>query len=158
MAINLRGLLLPVTTPFTAAEEIDADGLTANLEKWNRSGLTGYVALGSTGERVNLNEREYLRVIETARLVVPETLTFIAGAGQQSTRGTIAEIEKAARAGAEVRANAGPPGYVYWQNLPTNLTKGKPTSAGVNIEIVPGDDSEIKLVVPVRNTNRPGEE
>src|SRR3989442_6737713 len=57
-----------------------------------------------------------------------------------------------------VRANAGPPGYVYWQNLPTNLTKGKPTSAGVNIEIVPGDDSEIKLVVPVRNTNRPGEE
>ena len=101
MAINLRGLLLPVTTPFTAAEEIDADGLTANLEKWNRSGLTGYVALGSTGERVNLNEREYLQVIETARLVVPETLTFIAGAGQQSTRGTIAEIEKAARAGAE---------------------------------------------------------
>jgi len=57
-----------------------------------------------------------------------------------------------------VRANAGPPGYVYWQSLPNNLSQGKPTTAGVNIEIVPGDDSTIKLIVPMRNTNRPGEE
>jgi len=101
MPINLSGLLLPVTTPFTAAEEIDAHGLTANLEKWNRSGVTGYVALGSTGERVNLDEREYLQVIETARRAVPETFTFIVGAGQQSTRSTINEIERAAGAGAQ---------------------------------------------------------
>jgi 4-hydroxy-2-oxoglutarate aldolase len=32
---------------------------------------------------------------------VPETLAFIAGAGQQSTRGSIAEIQRAAKAGAE---------------------------------------------------------
>ena len=101
MAINLRGLLLPITTPFTSGEEIDADGLTANFEKWNLSGLAGYVVLGSTGERVNLDENEYLRVIETARLAIPETLTFIVGTGQQSTRSTINEIERAARAGAQ---------------------------------------------------------
>ena len=57
-----------------------------------------------------------------------------------------------------VRANAGPPGYVYWQRLPANLTNGKTTNAGVNIEIGPGDDSTIKLIVPIRNTNRPSEE
>jgi len=57
-----------------------------------------------------------------------------------------------------VRANAGPPGYVRWQGLPQALKDGKPTSGGVNIEIVPGDDSEIKLIVPLRNSNRPGEE
>jgi hypothetical protein len=57
-----------------------------------------------------------------------------------------------------VRANAGPPGYIRWQGLPQALKDGKPTSGGVNIEIVPGDDSEIKLIVPLRNTNRPGEE
>lgn len=51
-----------------------------------------------------------------------------------------------------VRGNAGPPGYVYWQNLPANLTKGQATQAGVNIEIVPGDDSTIKLIIPMRNT------
>jgi hypothetical protein len=57
-----------------------------------------------------------------------------------------------------VRANAGPPGYIRWQGLPQALKDGKPTSGGVNIEIIPGDDSQIKLIVPLRNTNRPGEE
>ncbi len=55
-----------------------------------------------------------------------------------------------------VRANAGPPGYIRWQNLPQNLKDGKATSAGADIEIVPGD-GQIKLIVPLRNTNRPGE-
>ncbi len=55
-----------------------------------------------------------------------------------------------------VRANAGPPGYVRWQNLPQSLKDGKATSAGVEIEIVPGD-GQIKLIVPLRNSNRPGE-
>src|SRR5437867_2585993 len=102
MAINLSGLLLPITTPFTTAnEEIDFDGLTSNLAKWNQTGITGYVVLGSTGERVNLDEREYLQVIEAAREAVPRRLTFIVGAGQQSTIATIREIESAASAGAE---------------------------------------------------------
>jgi len=56
-----------------------------------------------------------------------------------------------------VRANAGPPGYIRWQNLPQALKDGKATSGGVNIEIVPGDDY-LKLIVPLRNSNRPGEE
>jgi 4-hydroxy-2-oxoglutarate aldolase len=101
MAINLRGLLLPVTTPFTPSEELDTEGLAGNLERRNNSGIVGYVILGSTGERVSLDESEYLQVIETARRAVPEKLTFVAGAGQQSTRGTIKEIERATTAGAD---------------------------------------------------------
>lgn len=101
MPTNYKGILLPVTTPFAADEKFDRRGLAENLKKWNTSGITGYVILGSTGERVNLDEREYVEVIETARQAVPKDLAFIAGAGQQSTRGTIREIEVAARAGAE---------------------------------------------------------
>lgn len=56
-----------------------------------------------------------------------------------------------------VRANAGPPGYYYWQNLPQNLTKGQPTRGGLDIEIVPGD-AGIKLIVPMKSTTKPGEE
>jgi 4-hydroxy-2-oxoglutarate aldolase len=99
--IDLTGLLLPVTTPFKADEDIDLQGLTTNIQQWNGSGVTGYVALGSTGERAHLDEREYLEVIETVRRATPETLTFIGGAGQQSTRGTIREVERAASAGAD---------------------------------------------------------
>jgi 4-hydroxy-2-oxoglutarate aldolase len=101
MPINLNGILLPVTTPFLETEDLDADGFTANLLKWNDTGVSGYVVLGSTGERVNLEEREYVQVLETARRAAPERLSFIVGAGQQSTRATISEIEIAARAGAE---------------------------------------------------------
>jgi 4-hydroxy-2-oxoglutarate aldolase len=98
---KLTGVLLPAPTPFTREEAINIAGLTSNLEKWNTTGVTGYVVLGSTGERLHLDEREYLEVIEIARRAVPETSTFIAGAGQQSTRGTIAEIKRAANAGAD---------------------------------------------------------
>lgn len=101
MALNLSGILLPITTPFTAGEDFDAEAVVSNLTKWNAMGVSGYVVLGSTGERVNLDEREYVQVIETARKAVPETFSFIVGAGQQSTRNTIKEIERAATAGAE---------------------------------------------------------
>lgn len=101
MSLNLDGILLPITTPFTPAEGFDAAGLATNIDRWNGTGIAGYVILGSTGERVNLDEREYVQVIETARRAVPRGMTFIAGAGQQSTGGSIREIEKAAVAGAE---------------------------------------------------------
>jgi hypothetical protein len=56
-----------------------------------------------------------------------------------------------------VRANAGPPGSYYWQKLPDNLTKGESTRGGLDIEIVPGDE-RLKLIVPMKNTKKPGEE
>ena len=56
-----------------------------------------------------------------------------------------------------VRANAGPPASYYWQHLADNLKQGKPTQAGVSIEIVPGDDSSIKLLMPVKKSGS-GEE
>jgi hypothetical protein len=56
-----------------------------------------------------------------------------------------------------VRANAGPPGYIRWQNLPQNLKDGKDTRGGVSIEVVPGDD-DMKLIIPMRKSNKPGEE
>jgi dihydrodipicolinate synthase/N-acetylneuraminate lyase len=101
MPLNLSGLLLPITTPFTPSEDVDMVALSANIDRWNATRITGYVILGSTGERVNLNEREFLQVVEVTRKAVPPAMAFIVGAGQQSTRGTIDEIRAAANAGAE---------------------------------------------------------
>lgn len=96
---NLRGVFLPITTPFDPAGDLDLRALQSNINKWNDTGVNGFVMLGSTGERVNLDEREYLEVITTARAAVragDEGLAFIVGAGQQSTRGTINEIRRVA--------------------------------------------------------------
>jgi 4-hydroxy-2-oxoglutarate aldolase len=98
---NLQGILLPFPTPFDAREGLDLRALRSNIERWNETGVVGYVALGSTGERVHLNEREYLEVIEAARLCVPESRAFIVGAGQPGTRGSIDEVRRAAASGAD---------------------------------------------------------
>lgn len=98
---KLKGILLPTTTPFAQGGEIDFSSLRSNLDKWSRTGISGFVMLGSTGERVHLDEREYLQTIETARAATSNDLAFIVGAGQQGTLGTIKEIKNAARAGAD---------------------------------------------------------
>lgn len=100
-ARELCGLFLPTTTPFSSDGSLDTAGLRGNIRKWNHTRISGYVMLGSTGERVHLDEREYVQVIEEARQEVPSSLLLIAGAGQQSTHGTIAEIKRAATAGAD---------------------------------------------------------
>ena len=99
----MRGVFLPITTPFDQDGEVDLIGLRANIAKWNTIGIRGYVMLGSTGERVHLDEREYLAVIEESREEVSKSkkrLAFIVGAGQQSTLGTINEIKRVLAAGA----------------------------------------------------------
>jgi hypothetical protein len=85
---------------------------------------------------------------------------WLARSGQRrNQKAVVAVLLVAAFLGAAtviVRANAGPPGYIRWQNLPQHLKDGKPTYGGVSIEIVPGDGN-IKLIIPMRNSNRPGE-
>ena len=98
---KLEGVLLPVTTPFDGSGEVDLGAFEENLERWAKTGITGYVLLGSTGERVHLDESEYLRVIEFARERVSPDFAFVVGAGQQSTIGTIREVASAAAAGAD---------------------------------------------------------
>jgi 4-hydroxy-2-oxoglutarate aldolase len=98
---DLRGVFLPIPTPFDSAGGVDLHSLRANIAKWNDTGISGYVILGSTGERVHLDEREYLEVIAAAREEVAtgeDGLTFLVGAGQQSTRGTMNEISRVAAA------------------------------------------------------------
>lgn len=98
---KLRGILLPTTTPFTATEELDLDALVGNIRKWSSAGISGFVLLGSTGERVHLEESEYLRTLAAARKEIASDGAFVAGVGQHSTRGTIAEIRKAVECGAD---------------------------------------------------------
>ena len=96
---NLAGILLPTTTPFDPDGHISPAAITSNIKEWSARGVIGFVVLGSTGERVHLDEREYLEVIEVSRAATDSVI--IAGAGQQSTVNTIKEIKNAAQAGAE---------------------------------------------------------
>lgn len=97
----LKGVLLPITTPFDKSGQLNLPALQNNIDQWSTSGIRGYVLLGSTGERVHLSECEYVDVIRHTRSQVSDSMAFIVGAGQQSTAGTIDEIKRAADAGAD---------------------------------------------------------
>jgi dihydrodipicolinate synthase/N-acetylneuraminate lyase len=85
---RLGGVMLPFPTPFDARGELDLGGLRENVSRWNETGVAGYVALGSTGERVHLDESEVSKVVGAARDAVPREMIFVVGVGQQSARPT----------------------------------------------------------------------
>lgn len=100
-SISLRGSFPPIPTPFDAQGEVAYDALAANLERWNRYDLAGYVVAGSNGEAAYLSEEEKRRVWETARRAILAGKLLIAGTGCESTRQTIALTRVAAEAGAD---------------------------------------------------------
>jgi 4-hydroxy-2-oxoglutarate aldolase len=99
--MELSGVMPPVTTPFRPDGEVAYEELGRNLERWNRTALSGYVVAGSTGECVTLTEREKLRLWEVARKHIPAEKRFIAGTGLESTGETVALTGRAASIGAE---------------------------------------------------------
>ena len=97
---TFEGVFIPVATPFRG-EEVAYDRLGANLERWNQTGLAGYVLLGSTGEFPLLGEGEKERVLATAREHVPGEKRLIGGTGGESTGAAIRLSRRAAELGAD---------------------------------------------------------
>jgi hypothetical protein len=59
------------------------------------------------------------------------------------------------------RGNAGPPPSWRWRNLPQALVEGKPTLGGVEVEVVPDDQLNgrmMRLIIPLKKQNTTGEE
>jgi len=98
---EMRGVIPPVITPFTADGEIAYPRLATNLDKWNRTDLGGYLILGSNSEFVYLSEEEKIRVLDFAREHIPREKIMIAGTGCEATEATIALTRRAARIGAD---------------------------------------------------------
>ena len=68
--VKLGGVMPPITTPFQDGK-LASDKLKNNFQKWNKTGLSGYLVLGSNGESVYLNEKEKIKVVEVSRASIP---------------------------------------------------------------------------------------
>jgi len=97
--MKLQGIFPPIATPFDANGEIYVSKVQHNVEKWNRTALSGYVVMGSTGESVMLTPEEKYKMWElVAQYAAPEKL-LIAGTGVESVRETVALTNRAAEMG-----------------------------------------------------------
>ncbi|MFP4200205.1 MAG: dihydrodipicolinate synthase family protein [Clostridia bacterium] len=97
----LRGIFAPIPTPFSADGEIDYESMSANLNIWSETKLSGVVVLGSNGEFVYLSPQEKAELVRFVRQNFPEGRPVIAGTGCESTRATIEMTARAADAGCD---------------------------------------------------------
>src|SRR5262249_32303049 len=99
IAMKLQGIFPPITTPFDHSGNIYAAKVQHNVEKWHGPALSGYVVMGSTGERVMLTPDEKFTMWElVAKHAAPEKL-LIAGTGMESVRETVCLTNRAAEMG-----------------------------------------------------------
>jgi 4-hydroxy-tetrahydrodipicolinate synthase len=94
MATCVRGLHVPLVTPFDETGAIDRDALERLAADVLDAGADGLVALATTAEASSLDEREREAVIAVcARVAADCGAALIVGAGTNDTRTTIARHE-----------------------------------------------------------------
>ena len=96
------GCFTAIATPFTDDGNVDYDGLDRLAEFQIRNGITGIVAVGTTGESPVLSWDEHNKVIEAIAKKTKDRFLCIAGTGSNNT----AESLEATRHAAEVGADA----------------------------------------------------
>ena len=112
--MKLQGIYPPVTTPFDSNGDLWKIKVEHNISKLNRTGLSGYVVMGSTGESRMLTHEEKVRMWEwVAEYAGPDKL-LIAGTGVESVRETVALTNEAAGIGYKAALVATPH---YYKNL-----------------------------------------
>lgn len=110
---NLRGVYLPVITPFAEDGSVAVDALEGLCRDSLDAGAAGIVALGTTGESTALDGDEKHAVIDAcARVCQERSAQLIVGAGTNNTRTTRQAVKELAGTPALVAALVVVPYYV----------------------------------------------
>jgi 4-hydroxy-2-oxoglutarate aldolase len=97
--VDLSGIYPALTTPFAADGSVSLTDLKYNIERYNTTGLTGYVVLGSTGESMLVSRGEMDAILATVKETAGQGKRLIAGTGAESTADTIERTKRAAELG-----------------------------------------------------------
>jgi len=100
MPKKLSGIAAPISTPFINGE-VAYDQLKSNMQKYRRTALAGFFALGSNGESMFLTESEKLKVLEVVLQEKADHQIVMAGSGYESTQQTISFSNQVAEMGAD---------------------------------------------------------
>src|SRR5215469_14924429 len=95
-AVLRRGIYPPLPTFFTENEELDLGTCRRHIHMLARTGVAGYVVMGSNGEAVHLTGDERVQVIEVAREAAGAQALILAGCGEQATRASVEHCRRAA--------------------------------------------------------------
>jgi 4-hydroxy-tetrahydrodipicolinate synthase len=97
----LQGSFVALVTPMHSDGSLDFHALK-NLVEWHiKSGTTGIVSVGTTGESATVSVSEHLEIIEQTIHLVAGRVPVIAGTGANSTQEAIELTKTAAALGAD---------------------------------------------------------
>jgi 4-hydroxy-tetrahydrodipicolinate synthase len=89
--LHLHGVWVPLITPFDKSGAVDVDAIERLCGEYLADGVTGIVALGTTGEAPTLDAQEKRAVIEAcSRVCAQRGAPLIVGTGTNDTRSTLA--------------------------------------------------------------------
>lgn len=92
--LTLRGVYLPLVTPFEASGAVALDAIERLCHEVLDAGAAGIVALGTTGESPAVDADERAAIVGVcARACSDRGGTLIVGAGSNNTAGTVAAVE-----------------------------------------------------------------
>lgn len=95
--MDLRGLFVPLVTPFTADDAVATGALERLALDVLGCGAAGIVALGTTGEAATLDDAERRTVVDVCAAVCRSAgAPLIVGAGTNDTRGSAGALAKLA--------------------------------------------------------------
>ena len=121
------GCYTALATPFEG-DGVDYQGLEQLVDFQISNGITGILAVGTTGESPTLSWEEHNRVVETVVGKCKGKCISIAGAGSNNTREALAAAEHASQAGAAVAGEKGSE-----DRLVLEYFKGEWTKSGVRL-------------------------
>lgn len=107
--LDIKGVYVPVVTPFTASDTIDFDMLSKVLDFQLEAGVSGIVACGTTGEYYALTTTERHDVMDHIAQHVAGRARIVAGCNSASTSEVLAFIEVAESQGYDAIMLAAPP-------------------------------------------------
>ena len=135
--LDLRGVWVPLITPFDASGEVDIDAIERLGRELLQAGVHGIVALGTTGESSALDADERRAVIDAcARACAEANAPLIVGTGTNNTRTTITATRAVADVPGVVGALVVVPYYI------------RPSEAGIVAHVkAVADESRVPVVV-----------
>jgi 4-hydroxy-tetrahydrodipicolinate synthase len=96
----LTGSYTAIVTPFYS-NSVDYEGLGTLVDFQIESGISGILAVGTTGESPTLSWEEHNKVIETIATMAKNKCVCIAGTGSNNTRETLEGTKHAAELGVD---------------------------------------------------------
>ncbi len=97
--VMFSGCYTALVTPMTENYKVDYEGLKTLVEFQVKEGVSGILAVGTTGESPTLDWNEHNKVIETVYSSIGENRLTIAGTGSNSTAETLKGTNHAAEMG-----------------------------------------------------------